>query len=161
MAKFALLKPFTKRHIADAYINEWIDAAREGRRPDSDKLEAVIGPMIRPGRRQAPHQGDRRRRAGPDGKKVIKITIPLSEEGATGQTIEDWINGKWGSAAALEMFGDAMIGRLRPIAARPHVLSRRFGADPGENSSLVHSPACCAIGLPPIKRIVVGMLRIL
>ena len=109
MAKFALLKPFTKKHIADAYINEWIDAAREGRRPDSDKLEAVIGPMV-------DQEGGKRRikvivddEPDSDGKKVIKITIPLSEEGATGQTIEDWINSKWGSAAALEMFGDAIL----------------------------------------------------
>jgi hypothetical protein len=108
MAKFKLRTPFTSRNVADAFINEWIDAVRTNRAADAANIEAVIKPMLDDdgGKRQVKVLLD----PPPDanGMRTIFLIGPQPEP-ASGQSIEDWIKKKWGDDSALSDFGNAIL----------------------------------------------------
>jgi hypothetical protein len=108
MAKFALVAPFTSKHVADAFVNEWIDAARENRDVNGDNIAAVIKPMLNDdnGKRRVKIIVDSK--PSSTGDRTLLLVSPLAEN-AVGQSVEDWVNGKWADAAALQSFGDAIL----------------------------------------------------
>src|SRR5262245_6935924 len=110
MARFAIKPPYTSRHIADAIINEWIDAARHGHHPSKQNIQNAIEPILdtEGGARKILIDVD----DDPDnnGNRVLKICVPLPEPSIT-QSIEDWIDAEWPlqDGAARDEFGTAVL----------------------------------------------------
>lgn len=104
MARVKIRKPFKRRHIADAIINEWIEATRIGRPYSEANIQAAIDPII-------DREGGTRRvvvkldQFDPmTGVTTINLAVPLPEPNP-GQTIQDWIRSKWPTDEEVEAFG--------------------------------------------------------
>jgi hypothetical protein len=105
MARVRIRRPFKRRHIADAIINEWIEAVRVGRPYSEANIQAAIAPII------DTEGGTRRVTISLDkydsgtGVRTLNVAVPLPEP-ETGQSIEDWIRSKWSTDEQLDEFGN-------------------------------------------------------
>ena len=106
MAKFALKAPYTAKHVADAVLNEWIDAARDGRDIDENNIENVIRPILESegGSRVVKILADDK----PGASRKLRLSIAWPEPPG-GQSVEDWVKAKWPNATDVGEFGTAIL----------------------------------------------------
>lgn len=107
MARLKPKRPFTKKHVFDAIISEWIRAARYNQDPDPTNIKLVLDHVLD----FNDPQGTRRIAIIVDinsgGNRTHYLSIPLPENGAS--TVADWINGKYGTTTAQDGFADAVL----------------------------------------------------
>jgi hypothetical protein len=107
LPKFALKAPYTAKHVADAVLNEWIDAARDsGRDIDQNNIENMIRPILVSdgGIRVVKVLADDK----PSATRKIRLSIAWPEP-PDGQSVEDWVKAKWPNATKVGEFGTAIL----------------------------------------------------
>lgn len=98
MARFRIKRPYSKQHISNAIINEWITAKREARNVSATKIQDAITPIIDETNFTVVANLD-----SYQVQKVININVPAP--GVPPAGLEDWINRKWPTLEEVEEFG--------------------------------------------------------
>lgn len=98
MARFKMKKPYSKKNIGEAIVNEWVSSARENRTVDLNNIKNAIIPMIDDSGFTLELHVDSN-----SAPKVIHIVIPDPTNGS--MTLDEWVNRKWPTPDEVEEFG--------------------------------------------------------
>lgn len=97
MARLKPKNPYSKKHVFDAIINEWIRAAAVGGggvgSVDASNIKLVLDEVLDLSDAQDTRTISVIVDTNNGGNRVHYLSVPLPEPGA--QTVTDWINGKY------------------------------------------------------------------